>query len=103
MLITIDQFRRRVAEDMSGVVSELQWLTGRFGEEEENAWRSSLPRLAKAFSAPGFQPLHLYFQGASDLSLEYQLPAASSWCDVVLLGRGKRSPGAVILELKDWL
>jgi hypothetical protein len=36
------------------------------------------------------------------LALEYQMPAASSWADVVLLGRHEAAPAAVIIELKDW-
>lgn len=102
MLITIEQFRNRIEADLPGLIAELQAVTGRFGDEEESAWANSLPRLAKAFALPGFDQLHLYFNGTSALSLEYQLPAASSWCDVVLLGRGERGPGAVIIELKHW-
>jgi DUF2075 family protein len=102
MILRVDEFRERVANDLSTLVSDLQFVTGRHGEEERNAWRNSLPRLAQAFSAPGFAPLHVYFQGDSELSLEYQLPASSSWCDVVLLGRNNTRPGAVIIELKNW-
>jgi len=102
MIIRVDEFRHRVQHELSVLVSELQTITSRFGKEEEHAWKSSLPRLAKAFASPGFDLMHLYLQGGSELSLEYQLPAASSWCDVVLLGRGKKGPGAVIIELKDW-
>jgi DUF2075 family protein len=47
-------------------------------------------------------PLHLYFAGAGNLTLEYQLPAASGWCDVVLLGQAGTRPRAVVIELKDW-
>jgi DUF2075 family protein len=36
------------------------------------------------------------------MALEYKLPAASAWCDVVLLGRGTKKPRAVVIELKDW-
>jgi hypothetical protein len=35
--------------------------------------------------------------------LEYQLPAASSWADVVLLGAHESKAAAVIIELKDWI
>ena len=45
----------------------------------------------------------LFFSKQSgDLSLEYRLPASSSWCDVVLLGRGADSRAALMLELKNW-
>jgi hypothetical protein len=47
--------------------------------------------------------MHVYFAGRGYVALEYQLPAASSWCDVVLLGRGAARPSAVIVELKHWI
>jgi uncharacterized protein len=102
MIITIEQFRARVREDCDGLVAELQLLTGRSGLEEAQAWRSSLSTLSRVFGAPSFQPLHLYFGSRGHLALEYQLPASSSWCDVVLLGSHRSTPTAVIMELKDW-
>lgn len=87
MILEVKEFRQRVMSDMPTLVTELQAVTGRFGEDEADSWKNSLPRLARAFATSGFDSLHLYFNGTGALSLEYQLPAASSWCDVVLLGR----------------
>src|SRR5262245_36306278 len=103
MLMTIETFRQRVATDCKGLIADLQELTGRYGTEEAHAWESSLGKLSHIFQAPSFQPLHLYFGSRGHLALEYQLPASSSWCDVVLLGRHQRQASAVILELKHWL
>jgi uncharacterized protein len=103
MLIRIDEFRQRIASDCDGLVADLQQVTGRYGTEEAEAWESSLTKLSRVFQAPSFQPLHLYFQEHGNLALEYQLPAASSWADVVLLGAHENKPSAVIVELKDWL
>jgi hypothetical protein len=102
MLITIEDFRRRVQTDTAGLVSRLQEDTGRYGGQEAAAWETSLSKLSRAFQAPSFQPLHLFFGSRGNLALEYQLPAASSWADVVLLGRHQAAPAAVIIELKDW-
>jgi hypothetical protein len=102
MLITIEDFRRRVGSDKAGLVSRLQEETGRYGEQEADAWESSLTKLSHAFQAPSFQPLHLFFGSRGNLALEYQMPAASSWADVVLLGRHEAARAAVIIELKDW-
>jgi hypothetical protein len=102
MLITIEEFRRRVQTDTSVLVSRLQEETGRYGSEEAHAWESSFTKLSRAFEAPSFQPLHLFFGSRGNLALEYQLPAASSWADVVLLGRYEGAFAAVIIELKDW-
>jgi DUF2075 family protein len=102
MLITIEEFRHRVASNSAALVSRLQEETGRYGSEEAQAWESSLAKLSRAFEAPSFQPLHLFFGSRGNLALEYQLPAASSWADVVLLGRYETAPAAVVIELKDW-
>ncbi len=102
MLITIEQLQRWFKEDSTTLVSRLQEETGRYGSEESNAWRRSLQTLTTVFRAPSFKPLHLYFERRGNLALEYQLPAASSWADVVLLGQHDTAPSAVILELKDW-
>jgi uncharacterized protein len=102
VLITIEELQRWFKEDSKTLVSRLQEETGRYGSEESNAWRRSLQTLTTVFRAPSFKPLHLYFERRGNLALEYQLPAASSWADVVLLGQHDTAPSAVILELKDW-
>ena len=103
MLVTIEEFRSRIETDCAGLVEDLQALTGRYGSEEAHAWKSSLGTLSRVFHAPSFQPLHLYFGSRGNLALEYQIPASSSWCDVVLLGEQAAKPAAVIIELKDWV
>lgn len=103
MLLNIREFKDRVSGDMERLIGELQSLTGRYGDEEAQSWARSLPKVASIFSSPGFDPLHLYFGSRGNVSLEYQLPASSSWCDVVLLGKHQGTPAAAILELKDWM
>jgi hypothetical protein len=103
MLMTVADFRQQVGDGIERLVDNLQELTGRSGVEEAAAWRASLPKLAEALSAPMLAPLHVYFGGAGYLALEYQLPAAGSWCDAVLLGRSQARPAAVVVELKDWI
>ena len=104
MLLTVAEFRERVQTNLGGLISELAETTCRTaGPEEQSAWTASLPLFAQALSSQALQSLHLYFQGAGQLSLEYQLPAASYWCDAVLLGRTQRQPSVVIVEMKDWV
>ena len=103
MLLTITEFREAVRSDRPALIAELQSATGRGGDDEREAWESSLPALADVLAAPALGPLHLYLGGHGYLALEYQLPAASSWCDVVLLGRGAAKPSVVIVELKHWI
>src|SRR6478672_4378560 len=102
MLLTIAEFRSRVSVALRELISELQETTGRHSPDEANAWMNSLPKVGRAFSAPIFQPLHLYFGDRGNLSLEYRLPAASSWCDMVLLGGHAGRPAATIIEFKHW-
>ena len=103
MLLTVSEFQDAIREDRTGLVTALQAATGRGGMDEREAWEASLPALADALAAPELGVLHLYIAGHGYLALEYQLPAASSWCDVVLLGRGAGRPSAVIVELKHWV
>lgn len=103
MLLTVGEFKSAVDRQLSPLVDELARLTGRGGEAERNAWRSSLPKLATVLTHPRLDELHLHFARRQHaLALEYQLPGASAWCDVVLLGRGPERPAAVVIELKDW-
>ncbi len=104
MLVTVSEFRSRVERDLAGLIADISDTVGRAaGDKERDAWAASLPRFATALSSPILQSLHLYFRGAGHLSLEYQLPAASFWCDAILLGRVHSRPCAVIVELKDWV
>jgi len=103
VLITVQEFRRRTQSDLDAIVDELQFHTGRYGEDEAQAWRQSLPKLAGFLTSPSLQSLHLYFQDRGQLSLEYQLPASGSFADAVLLGAHENKPAAVVVELKDWV
>lgn len=102
MLLTVADFRRRVRDELRGLVHDLQEKTGRRGADEAAAWSASLPAVSDAFADRLFQPLHIYFGERGNLSLEYRLPASSSWCDVVLLGAHAGRATAAIVELKHW-
>lgn len=101
MLLTVADLRDRVAQNVDELITGLQGETGRSGEEEALAWRASLPRLVEALDSPATEQLHIWL-GLGHVVLEYRLPAASSWCDAVLLGRRGPSDAAVVIELKDW-
>jgi hypothetical protein len=103
MLITVEQFRERVRHHLPELVLELQDETGRYGEEEKDAWTQSLPKLSSLLSAETLKPLHLYISDSGHLKLEYQLPASGCFADAVLLGRHGGQPAAVIVEMKHWV
>jgi hypothetical protein len=102
VLIDVRSFCQRVESDLNGLIDDLQSLTGRYGTSETMAWQASLPKLSVLLAKPHLQDFHLYLSESGSLSLEYRLPASSSWCDVVMLGRGPKKPAAAIIELKDW-
>jgi hypothetical protein len=102
MLLKISEFRRRIGNDMDKLVADLQRATHRNTYEEEQSWRISLPKVSRAFSSSSFENLDLFFGSNGNLALEYQLPGGTGWADMVLLGKNKERPAAVIIELKNW-
>lgn len=103
MLITVAEFCARVEDNLNGFVDELQEKTGRSTEDERRAWQASFRKLSVTLAKDRLASFHLHFgRDGGSLLVEYRLPASSSWCDIVLLGSGKKSPIAIILELKHW-
>jgi DUF2075 family protein len=103
MLLTVGEFVDLASRQMPRLVERLQDATGRFGDEEKKAWSASLGRVAGILSESELASFHVRLAPrGGNLSLEYRLPAASSWCDLVLLGRGAEKPSAVMVELKHW-
>lgn len=102
MLLSVEEFCERTRAELESLVEELQATTGRFGDSESVAWRSSLPQVATVLERAQLGGAHLAFQRRHGVALEYRLPASSSWADAVLLGRGPTGPQAVLFELKDW-
>lgn len=103
MRLTVAEFRERVlSTKLDRLLDELSELTGRSTKEERSAWVSSFTRLAEVLDSKSLSTIHLYLGDLGNLSVEYRLPASSSWCDLVLLGHNGQQPTAVILELKHW-
>ena len=102
MLMEVHEFSRRVAQDLDGLIDELERQTGRSNDEELWAWRSSLDRAARVLNAPELANFHLHVGERGGISIEYRLPASGSWCDLVLLGQGTTTPTAVIVEFRGW-
>lgn len=103
MLLTVQELQERVRSDLPSLIEELSDLTGRGGDSERAAWQRSLPKLVDALTTASLAEVHIHFERRQHYAaIEYQLPGASSWCDVVLLGRHEDRPSAVVIELKDW-
>ncbi len=102
MLLEVGKFCETVQDNLSGLIDELANVTNRHSNNEILAWQKSLPMLSVALSAPSLKDFHISLGHSGGISLEYKLPAASAWCDAVLLGMGKVVPSAVMIELKNW-
>lgn len=102
MLVTVDDFRRRVRGELKELIRDLQESTGRFGDAEEQAWSNSLRLVEQVLRRTKLSDLHVQFGSAKAVDVEYRLPSAASWADVVLLGRSNGTPRALMMELKDW-
>lgn len=101
--MTVREFIEMTRSAMPSLVERLQDETGRFGDEEVKAWQASLPVVAQTLERADLGGFHVQLGSRSgNVALEYRLPAASSWCDVVLLGRGESAPAALMVELKNW-
>src|SRR5688572_4381667 len=102
MLMAVGDFCEQVESNLSGLVDVLAEATNRHNPHEILAWQKSLPKLSIALSQPSLQDFHISLGQSGGISLEYRLPAASAWCDAVLLGKAETVPSAVMIELKDW-
>src|SRR5690606_17884342 len=90
MLLTVREFIDTARTAMPRLVERLQDETGRFNPEEETAWQGSLGKVATMFERADLGDFHVQLNGRTgNLALEYRLPAASSWCDLVVLGQGE--------------
>lgn len=105
MLYTVQNFCDRVASDLNGFIDEVADINRNVSDEEKKAYAGSYPivgeMLARAMARkPSIGSAHI---STGQLLLEYKLPAASAWCDLVLLGdNAKGGQEVVIIELKNY-
>ena len=105
MITTVNEFCGRVESDMAGLLDELLQRTNRNSPKEREAWLNSLPALSRVLAQAQecHRPLGGMHLSLGHVTLEYRLPAASAWCDAVLLGENAQSkPQALVIELKHW-
>lgn len=105
MNLTIQNFCQCVERDLDGLINLLKGETARTnGSNELLAWEASFPCVARMLTlAMKVQPNITKAQiSTATLIPEYKLPAASAWCDLVLIGQKNGRPSVVIIELKNW-
>ena len=105
MLYTVQNFCHYVESDLNALIEEIAGISRNVSDEEKKAYRASYPvvasMLAKAMKKnPSLGDVNI---STMDMALEYKLPAASAWCDLVLLGDGKNhKQQVVVIELKNY-
>lgn len=105
-LYTVQEFCEYVNEDLNAFIAQVANIGRNVSDEEKKAYAGSYPVVAKMLSKamaknPGLADAHI---SSSQLLLEYKLPAASAWCDLVLLGDNKDgNHQVIIIELKNYL
>ena len=106
MLYTVREFCGYVQDDLNGLIDEVAGITRYVSDEEKKAYAGSYPVVADMLvqamkKQPAIGDAHI---STTELLLEYKLPAASAWCDLVLLGANEEDRKEVIIvELKNYL
>lgn len=90
---------------MNVMISALENETSRYMTDREKIeLKESYSEVAKVLGmAQKMNPdLAEVTLSTSSMVLEYHLPKASAWCDLVLLGKGENHPEVMIIELKNY-
>ena len=127
MIILVKDFGKKVAGDIAGFMEQIRddtsrRMTNNEVREVSESYNQVSKMLAKAMNrnprmadvsiiASGQRPSPFPRDGQlaqgnpvgqADMMMEYQLPGASAWCDLVLLGKGQGKNRVMILELKNF-
>ena len=106
MIYTVNQFCNFVEQDLNGFIEELAYETSRnMSDDEKRHLSESYGQVSQMLAIakmkrPSIGDVNIM---TTDLLLEYKLPAASAWCDLVMIGKGFGQKQVVIIELKNWL
>lgn len=105
MLMTVGEFRDFVRSDINGLITSVANMSRNVSDNEKQEMNASYIQVSKMFGKaievnPEFARVNI---GSSEMLLEYKLPSASAWCDLVLLGDDDSNRHQVmIVELKNW-
>lgn len=106
MIYTVQEFCEYVDTDLNAFIEVVAGISRTVSDEERRAYAGSYPAVANMLNHavrknPSVAEAHI---STSQLLLEYKLPAASAWCDLVLLGdRPDGKHQVIIIELKNYL
>lgn len=106
MIYTVNQFCNFVEQDLNGFIEELVNETNRnMSDNEKRNLSESYAQVSRMLAIaqnkrPQIGNVNIT---TTNMLLEYKLPAASAWCDLVMLGKGNGQKQVVIIELKNWV
>lgn len=106
MLYTVQEFCDYVSQDLNAFIEEVACINRNVSDEEKRAYAGSYPVVGEMLATamkrnPAIGTAHI---STGQLLLEYKLPAASAWCDLVLLGdNAKGGQEVIIVELKNYM
>ena len=105
MLLKVSRFCDAVSREVNNLLALVEKETSRMMTDREKkelteSYRAVARMLSSAIAVnPSVAAASI---STSDAILEYHLPKSSSWCDLVLVGRGEDVPEVIILELKNY-
>lgn len=106
MLYTVDEFCQYVSQDLNAFIEDVANIGRSVSDEEKKAYAGSYPVVAEMLERaksrkPQIGSVHI---STGQMLLEYKLPAASAWCDLVLLGdNASGGQEVIIIELKNYM
>lgn len=105
MLLTVQNFCRAVKADINGLIRNVELDTMRYmGDKEKRELEESYKAVATmlTYAQDANANIADVYISTTDVLMEYHLPKASAWCDLVLLGVGDEHPEVIIIELKNY-
>ncbi len=105
MLLTVSQFCDAVRSGLNGLIRMVERDTSRsMSDREKIELADSYTSVSRMLSAAvAVNPMVGQATiSTTDVILEYHLPKASAWCDLVLVGKGETVPEVIIIELKNY-
>lgn len=105
MILTVERFCNAVSRDLSGLLIKIEKDTNRImTDREKKELAQSYKQVSHmlGIAQENNKDIADVYISTSDLLLEYHLPKASSWCDLVLLGVGDKGYEVIIVELKNY-
>lgn len=106
MIYTVNQFCDFVEQDLNGFINELAYETNRnMSDQEKRNLSESYGQVSQMLAIaknkhPQIGNVNIT---TTNMLLEYKLPAASAWCDLVMIGKGYGQKQVLIIELKNWV